>query len=110
MKELPWADTLSLPKMGVGLFQVFPHLARLSILGMRLSILGMRLGILGKKLGILGMRLGILGMRSRLSNEVSPLPLWFSAKEVHLHRVVITWGRQVGGRGGPGGRGRGDGT
>ena len=70
---------------------MFPHLARLSILGMRL---------------------GILGMRSRLSNEVvSPLPLWFSAREVHLHRVVmITWGRQVGGRGGPGGGGGGYGT
>ena len=45
-------------------------------------------------------------------NEVVlPLSLWFSASEVHLHRVVmIMWGSQEGARGGPGGGGGGDGT
>ena len=44
-------------------------------------------------------------------NEVVlPLSLWFSASEVHLHRVVvITWGSQEGTRGGPRGGGEGDG-
>ena len=43
-------------------------------------------------------------------NEVVS-PLWFSASEVHLHRVVmITWGSQEGARGGPRGGGGGDGT
>ena len=69
-------------------------------------------GYSGNEVGYSGNEVEYCGNEVEYSwNEVvSPLSLWFSASEVHLHRVVmITWGSQEGARGGPRGGGGGDG-